>query len=133
MVRKAVFVLIVFFASIPLAAEYLFLTDGSIVEGRILSETRTVVTFRSAEDGTVTRYPRADVMRVLYTEINMGRVFVQMRTGEVHRVFMVDEDRTTYTFRHELYEPEEFTVNRADVLFMAERNPTALKGGRAGP
>ena len=129
MAKRILIAVIVLFVTLPLSAEYLFLNDGSIIKGRIIAETPGRITFRSDEDKKVTRYPRADVMRVLYTEINMGRVYVQLRTGEVHRVFMVDEDRTTYTFRKKLYEPEEFKVKRENVLFMAERNPTGLTGG----
>ena len=44
------------------------------------------------------------------------------------RVFMVDEDRETYTFRKDLNKPAEFKLERADVLFIAERNPSKLKG-----
>jgi hypothetical protein len=40
---------------------------------------------------------------------------------------MVDEDRANYTFRMELYNPEEFTLKRSDVLFMAEKNPSGLQ------
>jgi hypothetical protein len=41
---------------------------------------------------------------------------------------MVDEDRESYTFRNELYRNIEFKVPRLDVLFLAERNPSGLKG-----
>ncbi len=121
-------ILAALFCAAPLSAEYLFLTDGSIIGGSIISETVTAVVFRSARDKKVTRYPRTNVMRVLYTELNMGRLYVQMKSGDNMLLFMVDEDRTTYTFRKELYKPEELKLERADVLFVAERNPSKLIG-----
>ena len=66
-------------------------------------------------------------MRILYTKLKMGKIFIQKRDGEGIVAFIVDEDQETYTFRKELYQPEEFTLNRGDVLFMAEKNPSGLK------
>jgi hypothetical protein len=118
---------LILFISINLYSEYLFLKDGSIVKGAIISDTADYITFRNEEKKTE-RYPRNQIMRILYTELNMGRVFVQRRDGKVDTAYMVDEDRLTYTFRKDLYKPAEFIMKRADVLFMAERNPTGLKG-----
>ncbi|PKL17032.1 MAG: hypothetical protein CVV49_13055 [Spirochaetae bacterium HGW-Spirochaetae-5] len=127
LIKRIFFTSLILFISINLCAEYLFLKDGSIVKGVIISETAAYINFRNEEKKTE-RYPRDQIMRVLYTELNMGRVFVQRRDGKVDTVYMVDEDRLTYTFRKDLYKPVEFTMKRADVLFMAERNPTGLKG-----
>jgi hypothetical protein len=38
-----------------------------------------------------------------------------------------DEDRESYTFRKDLFSPEEFTLKRNEVLFMAEKNPSGLQ------
>jgi len=40
----------------------------------------------------------------------------------------VDEDRSSYTFRKDLHKPEEFVLQRSEVLFMAEKNPSGLSG-----
>lgn len=67
-------------------------------------------------------------MRTLYTNLNMSKLFIQKRNGESFVAYLVDEDRDDYLFRKELYKPEEFKVSRKDILFMAEKNPSALKG-----
>ncbi len=67
-------------------------------------------------------------MRVSYAELALGKVYVQMKSGDNFRGYMVDEDRDTYTFRNNLNKPKEFIVQRSDVLFLAERNPSGLKG-----
>jgi hypothetical protein len=66
-------------------------------------------------------------MRILYTELKMGKIYIQKRDGKGVVAYMVDEDRANYTFRMELYNPEEFTLKRSDVLFMAEKNPSGLQ------
>ena len=112
---------------IPLKAEYLFLKDGTIIKGKIVNETANDVVI-SDEQNKVVAYPHNKIMRVLYTEINMGKIYVQLKNGENFRGYLIDEDRDTYTFRHVINKPEEFTVQRSKVLFIAERNPSELKG-----
>lgn len=127
MIKKSFISLIILFASYPLSAESLFLTDGSIIKGNVISETASEVSFRD-EQKKVVRYPRRRVMRVLYTELDMSKIYVQKKNGENMKVYRVDEDRETYTFRNEINKPEEFLVKRDDVLFVAARNPSGLKG-----
>lgn len=110
-----------------LNAEYVFLKDGSIIEGRIVADSAASITVR-LEDRTTQRISRSDIMRILYTEIYLGRVFVQKTDGRSVIAYMVDEDRESYTFRMELYEPAEFKLRRDEVLFMARGNPTGLQG-----
>jgi hypothetical protein len=58
----------------------------------------------------------------------MSRLYIQLKDGESMRAFMVDEDHTSYVLRKELNDPTEFRLERSKVLFMAERNPSGLKG-----
>ena len=110
----------------PLAAEAVFLKDGSIVEGSIISDGAGSVTVRTVEKKNK-QIPRSDIMRILYTELKLGKIYVQKRDGKGIVAHLVDEDRESYTFRKELFSPEEFTLKRNDVLFMAEKNPSGLQ------
>jgi fibronectin type 3 domain-containing protein len=107
-------------------AEYIFLKDGSILTGKIEYETATAVSFLKNDGKRLLVEPK-NILRVLYTELYMGRVYVQKIDGKGLEVFMVDEDQEYYTFRHELYKPEEIRIKRTDVLFMARKNPTGLQ------
>ena len=108
-------------------AEFVFLKDGSIIEGKILSDTADTLTLKDKE-GRTREIPRGRVMRTLYTNLNMSKLFIQKRNGESFVAYLVDEDRDDYLFRYELYKAEEFKVSRKEILFMAEKNPSALKG-----
>ena len=114
------------FISTAIFGEYVFLKDGSIIEGAIISESSASVTIRDTQK-KVLRIQRDNILRLLYTDIYMGKVYVQKNTGEVIACYMVDEDRESYTFRMDLYKPKEFKVLRDDVLFIARGNPTRLK------
>lgn len=110
----------------PLKAEFVFLKDGSIAEGRIISDAANSVTLRLGDKKT-RQIPRSDIMRVLYTKFRMGKIYIQKRDGKGIVAFMVDEDQDTYTFRKDLYKPEEFVLKRMDVLFISEKNPSGLQ------
>ncbi len=124
---RTVVIVMMLLPALPLSAEHLFLKDGSIIKGKVVSETANEIIMQD-EKYNITRYPHNNVMRVLYTDLNMGNIYVQMKTGKNFRAYMVDEDQNSYTFRYILFKPEEFIVKRSDVLFMAERNPSGLNG-----
>jgi hypothetical protein len=118
--------ILIVFTDKPSGAEALFLKDGSIIDGTIVSDGATSVTIRLSDKKTK-QIPRSDLMRILYTELKMGKIYIQKRDGKGIVAYMVDEDRESYTFRLELYNPEEFNLKRSDVLFMAEKNPSGLQ------
>jgi hypothetical protein len=85
-------------------SEYLFRKDGSIIQGKITGESAKNVTIRKA-DGKVERVERSDLMRILYTQLYMGKVYIRLTTGKVLDGYMVDEDQDTYTFRKDSLPP----------------------------
>jgi len=125
-ITAALSVFLIAVSDLPLKAEAVFLKDGSIIDGTIISDGASSVTIRTADKKTK-QIPRSDIMRILYTELKMGKIYIQKRDGKGIVAYMVDEDRASYTFRKELYSPEEFTLKRSDVLFMAEKNPSGLQ------
>lgn len=125
--RFVLSIVLILFISAPAGAEYIFLKDGAIVEGRIIGETSSTVTLLLS-DGKRMRYSRGNIMRTLYTNLYMGKVFVHKTDGKVIEAYMVDEDQESYTFRMFLYKPEEFFIKRNEVLFIARKNPTGLTG-----
>ncbi|MBP7736242.1 MAG: hypothetical protein KA369_09745 [Spirochaetes bacterium] len=108
------------------SAEVVFLRDGRIVEGKILNETPAAVTVKK-RDGSTAVFGRGAVLRILYTDVYMGKVYIHRTDGKVVEAFIVDEDRETYTVRTDLNSTKEMVIRRQDVLFMARKNPSALK------
>jgi hypothetical protein len=118
---------IILFSAGSIFAEYVFLKDGSILGGKILNENPAGVTIH-LETGKQQTIPRKDIIRILYTELYMGKVFVNKIDGTTVEAYMVDEDQKSYTFRKELNRPEEFVLKRDEVLFTARKNPVGLVG-----
>nr|MBP7584671.1 fibronectin type III domain-containing protein [Spirochaetota bacterium] len=107
--------------------EVIFLKDGSLVHGRVTQDAAEYITVRK-EDNKTEKILRKEIMRILYTKLNMGKIYIQKRDGKGFTAFIVDEDQESYTFRKDLHSPAEFSLKRADVLFIADRNPSGLKG-----
>lgn len=120
-------ILLLIFMPSLLSGAHVFLKDGAIHKGRILNETAAVVVMCD-ESGAVHTFNRGKVMRVLYTDLYMGKVFVRLTDGTVIEAYQVDEDRTHLTFRKDIAKPEEFTLRRDKILFIARKNPNELKG-----
>ena len=108
-------------------SEYVFLKDGAIIQGTITAESAAKITLRK-KDNTREVIARDNIMRILYTQLYMGKVYVQKTDGKGVACYMVDEDQETYTFRSEINSPKEFTLRRDQVLFVARRNPSGLEG-----
>ncbi len=119
--------LVILAAAIQLHAESVFINDGSIIQGSIVSDTTDTITIYTTQKKTI-EIQRSRIMRILYTELYMGKIFVNLIDGSVLQVYMVDENRDTFTFRKDLYKPEEMVVKREDVLFTTRTNPVGLKG-----
>ncbi|MBN1500550.1 MAG: fibronectin type III domain-containing protein [Spirochaetes bacterium] len=118
--------LIIMVFTVSLHAEYIFLTDGSIVEGSIITDGENSVTLKMA-DNKLLKISRNTIMRILYTKLKMWKVYVRKRDGKELVAFMVDENQESYTFRKELNKPEEFVLKREEVLFISEKNPAGLQ------
>jgi hypothetical protein len=128
-IDRIIYIIILIFCTLtvaPLNAEYIFLRDGKIIEGTIITDEANLITAKVGKE--TKKFRRSEIIRILYTDLNMGKVYIQKRDGTSIIVHIVDEDRTSYVCRKELYSPEEFVLKRADVLFVAEKNPSGLQG-----
>jgi len=107
------------------SAEYVFKKDGTIIKGSVIKDDPSYLVIKT-EAGTQARVSRTDIMRILYTDLYMGKVYVRLTSGEVVEGYQVDEDRDNYTFRKEIAKPSEFTLPRKKVMFIVRTNPTDL-------
>lgn len=122
-----VIAVILMLLAVQVKAEYVFLKDGSIIHGQITGDSTDAITIKD-DKRELNTVLRKNIMRILYTDIYLGKIYVQKIDGKNEICYMVDEDRDTYTFRRELYKPEEFVLRRDQVLFIARGNPSGLEG-----
>ena len=125
--KKIFITLLLLLSSFPLRAEFLFLKDGTIIKGKVINETADVITFQN-EQNNILNYPHYQVLRVSYADLNLGKLYVQMKSGENFRAYMVEEEAEFYRFRKIINKPDEFVIEKEEILFLAERSPSGLKG-----
>ncbi len=118
-------IMVLFLMGSSLSAEVIFIKDGSIVEGEIVSEESASIIVRNKENKKL-KINRDTILRILYTELKMGKIYIQKRDGKGIVAYMVDENRDSYTFRIDLSKPDEFVLKRSEVLFISEKNPSGL-------
>ncbi len=109
------------------AAEYLFMNDGSIVEGAITKETDDAVTMALPKGGIRT-VPRQKILRTLYRTDFLYRQAVKMYSGETFEGFLVDETEDKYRFRKELFSTSERTVKKDEVIYLRKKELYSLDG-----
>ena len=110
----------------PVMAEHIFLKDGSIIEGKIENETLESIIFIK-NDGTKQKYNLNNIIRFVYKELYMGKLYVQKTDGKGLELYMVDENKEFYIFRFEINKPEEIKIKRTEVLFISRMNPLNLQ------
>lgn len=111
-----------------LSAEHVFLRDGSIVKCKILDETPDAYTVR-LKGGKKKTFLRKNVMRVLYTKLYLGRVYIYRTDGSVLEGYIVEEDQDNYTVRANIRKPAEFTIRRTDVSYISRDRSAGPEGG----
>jgi hypothetical protein len=120
--------LILFFiiTVIPLRAELVFLNDGSIIEGEIITNTRESITVKDNE-ARLYKIQRDNILKTR-PSIKPGKVYIQKRNGDGISAYIVEEDKTFYTLRKELDNPNEFIINKSDVIFISKLAPSNVTG-----
>lgn len=103
-------------------AESVFLKDGSIIEGDIVKETDKVTTVKTKEGKTVT-IQRKEILRTLVGDSYKTKMYIMKSNKEVVPVYIVEEDNESYTCRIDLQSAEEFSIRKADVLFVSKIPP----------
>jgi hypothetical protein len=126
----AIAVMIAVLVSSAAYAEYVFKKDGGIVKGNIIRDEAKSIEVRTAEGG-MERINREDILRIVYTELYLGKVFARLTSGEVVEGYQVYENRDFFFFRKELSKPEEQQLPRNKVLFIVRTNPTDLSAAAA--
>ena len=100
--------------------EALFLKDGSISDGSVITETDQAVKFKFT-DGNLKEIPRKDILRVLHhTDYNQKR-YIYKTDNSLVEAFIVEEDKLTYTYRIDLKSPNEFKMQKSEVETISKK------------
>ena len=114
---SAIFCIIVI--TVPVAAESLFLKDGSIIEGKITAESNETVQIRLSSGASQT-INRSDLIRTLPRTDFKTPVFFYLLDKRVINAHLIEEKDDNYIIRAKLDDPEETAIKRTDVNFVSK-------------
>ena len=119
----------IFFMQSAAIAESLFIKDGSIIDGKIISENTGVIILK-VPNGTRRTIKKDSLIRIVYSNEFRRSTRLSLYDGTLLEGFIVDEDADRYIVRKMLTSKEETTVLKNEVEFIERskierRNPVS--------
>lgn len=105
----------------PLASgqkQAVFLKDGRIIEGRILSETKKQVVIKNSEGKRLT-FPKKEVRRTIYNDSYKHPFYLYKFNNFYDRAYIVGEDSQYYFLKDELTDRSEDDVKKSKYNFVS--------------
>ena len=97
MKRMFLAVLLLFFCISAARAEFIYLKDGQVLQGKIIGETQSEITVQTRFQ--VKKVSRNDITRIMYGERKMEKIFLLMNDGSTQTGFLVDQDAAQVIIR----------------------------------
>jgi len=122
-------VILIFVTSVcPLGAAWIFHTDGSIIEGKIVRQTATRVTVK-LPDGKKRTIEGRDIMRIRERDTVRKDVYVlNTADGSLFVTNIVDETAKRLIARASLFSPEETSYEKDTFIAAQSRRSCAIEG-----
>ena len=112
-----------------LHAESVFLKDGSIIEGSVISETSDTMTV-IMPNKLKTEIPRTEIVRVLENNDYKTPATIRKKDGTEMTIYIVEERNDAYIARTALTSPNEISIPKQDIQeFVGKRPLVNLKSG----
>ncbi len=123
-----IILLFVFFGIVPVKAAWLFKTDGSIIEGKIIRQTATRVTIKMKEGGVRT-IEGNDILRIREKNVVKKEVYLHIRSdGSLIQSNIVDETALKIITRKSIASPDEVAYKKEDVIIAEKRQSCVIEG-----
>ena len=94
-------------------AEVIYLKNGKVINGAIVGETKKAIRVKT-QDKTL-RIKRKDVVRIMYGERKLERIFIQLKDNTLVDGYMIDQDSEKIIFRPDKDNPKEVTVMKSNI------------------
>ena len=113
-------------AAVPLKADFLFLGDGSIIEGSIVQQKAMSVTVRKKKDGRLLTISGYEILRIRQKNIWTEHRWLRSKDGVVYHAFIVDESSSSWCIRRDISSAVEVTVPKDGSVFLNGDAPPAV-------
>jgi hypothetical protein len=112
------FALVVSFTTL-LYSESIFLTDGTIIKGKLVHNSINRVVLDTPK-GRVA-IPGKKILRIAYSSDYEKRKYIYLKNGKLITGYLVGEEREFYIIRRKLLNKKEEKVRKSDISFIARR------------
>jgi hypothetical protein len=107
---------VLLFAS-AISAEMIYLKDGQVVQGKITAEGTNDITVQTKFQ--TKRINRNDILRIMYGERKMEKIYLLMNDGTTQTGFLVDQDASQVIIRDKEDSPKERTIPKTQIKQMS--------------
>lgn len=115
---KKIALAVILLFSFTLKAEFLYLKDGQVIQGKIISEDAESYTVQTKYQ--TRRVNRTEVTRIMYGERKLERIYLLMRDGTKMDGYKVDEDAEKVLIREKEDSPREISISKKDIKQMSQ-------------
>ncbi|HRZ28775.1 MAG TPA: glycogen-binding domain-containing protein [Spirochaetota bacterium] len=102
------------------ADEALFLKDGSVIYGKVISESDDGIAFRRRGKDADEKFPRRNAIRILYNLTEIKKQYVYLKDGTYRDGYIVDEDANKIIVREKLTVNKEYSLKRSDIASISD-------------
>jgi hypothetical protein len=115
------FLLFFLFFNFKLSAEILFLKTGQVIYGTIVTESDKSIKFIEKKKKKSKNIPRKNILRILYKDAVLEKMFIYKKDGSFLRGYIVDENSSEIIIRENLNKYKEKKISRSDISSISEK------------
>jgi len=124
--RIVLFVLFfVFCASINAFAEIVYLKDGQVIRGTIISEDDLNITVKTQYQ--TKQIKRSQISRIMYGDRDLEEINILMNDGSIINGFLIDQDNKQVIIRKEKNNPKETVIEKTKIKQMSQKEIIPLQ------
>ena len=113
----------VLFSSIAFA-ETVYLKDGQVLDGKIIGETTNEITVQTKFQ--TKKISRDNILRIMYGERKMEKIYLLMNDGTTQTGFLVDQDASQVILRDQENSSQERSVPKSSIKQMSNSDIVPL-------
>jgi len=105
-------------------AETVYLKDGQVLDGKIVGETTNEITVQTKFQ--TKRINRDNILRIMYGERKMEKIYLLMNDGTTQTGFLVDQDAAQVIIRDHENSPDEHSIPKSTIKQMSNSDIVPL-------
>lgn len=124
-ITKIISPLMIFILAVKIShGEVIYLRDGQVIKGSIINEDSEAITVKNRFQ--TRKIYRTHVLRILYGDLDMERVYILLKDGTMMKGFLVDQDAGKIVYRPSRESSEEKSISKDNIRQISGEEITVL-------